>query len=172
MDSSLEVSYTPKIITKRKEYVIHLYFKRFWSPYMFIVWFCSALEFTSCYVIAFYLPFITLISSVHVSFKNFQRWKKDLEIIQNSPVVIKPRNKCHFFLCELLIQSFIFTLSIWWVKGINACLPFHTSLKQGLLYIAIFLLSFIVHVANHVHTKKYKEIIVRTSYDHVTMSGV
>ncbi len=165
---NLHVTYTPKLITQRKRHVVNLYVKRLYSPYILLVWLLTAMDITACEYVRIYIPILTLVSSLHVTRTKYVNWYKDLlTILEANNIKLSYPNKIYFWISETVIQMFVFLLSVWWVDDMHLCVT-ALKLRQGFLFIVLFVLSFMLHVIHYHHMKEYTEKIVRVAYAHVS----
>ena len=164
---TLHVDYTPNLITKRKQYVVTLFARRFYSPYIIIVWFLTAFGVSSCQAIQVYIPILTILSSIHIVYNKYIDWYKDLVIIVDNNVTLTSKNKIYFFVSETTIQTMTFVVSIWWIDNIRSCGPLQNETHHGLVFLTFVLTCFVLHVIQFLHMKDYSESIVRNAYSHV-----
>lgn len=167
MENSLHVSYTPKLLTQRKRHVLSLFIKRFYTPYVMFVWFLTALDITHCFLVKIYVPLLTVISAFHVTRQRYIDWYKDLLVIlEANKVKLTTNNRLYFWISELVLQSLVFLLSVWFVDDIHLCVG-NLKLRQGMLFILLFLLSLVLHIMQYIYMKEYTEEIVKVAYAHV-----
>jgi hypothetical protein len=165
---SLHVTYAPKLITQRKRHVINLFARRFYSPYVLLVWIFTAIDITACDYVKVYVPILTILSSVHITRNKYVDWYRDLlTILEANNINLTLRNKIYFWVSEVLIQMIAFLLSVWWVDDLHLCVG-PLKVRQGLLFIILLVLSFILHVMHYQYLKEYTEKIVKVAYAHVT----
>ncbi len=165
---SLHVSYTPKLLTQRKKHVISLYLKRFYSPFILVAWLFTAIDFVKCEYVRVYIPMLAIVSSIHITRKRYVNWYKDLLIIlEANDIKLTVQNKVYFWVSEIIIQIIIFLLSVWWVNDMHDCVA-DFKMRQGVLWIVMFLMSFVLHVMHYMYMKEYTEGIVKIAYSHVS----
>jgi len=165
---SLHVHYTPKLLTQRKKHVISRYVNRFYSPFVLIVWVLTAVDVVRCDYVRIYIPILAILSSIHITRRCYVNWYKDLLLIlEANDIHLTIQNKMYFWISEILIQVLVFLLSVWWVDDLHECIG-PIKLRQGLLFILVMLLSFVLHVMHYMYMKEYTEGIVKVAYSHVS----
>lgn len=168
-DERLHVAYVPKLITKRKEKVIRDYVKRFYSPYIFILWVLVAFDINDCRHMTYIVPILTFISSVHSTYRKYQLYYKDLVyVMENENIKVDIFTKCQYIIFEVVIQFFTCFTAFYWVDEVHNCLFNINRVYQSYVFIAVIVLTFILHVGHYRQTKQITEYFVRTSYKHVS----
>lgn len=167
-DERLHVAYVPKLITKRKEKVIRNYVERFYSPYIFILWALVAFDINDCKHMKYIVPILTCISSIHSTYRKYQLYYKDLVyVMQNENIEVDIFTKCQYIIFEVVIQCLTCFTAFYWVDEVHSCLFDINRVYQSYVFIAVILLTFILHVGHYRQTKQMTEYFVRTSYSHV-----
>lgn len=171
-DDPLHVSYIPRLITKRKEKILNDILKRFYNPYVFVLYILASLTETRCSYMSIVVPILIFVSSVHATSKKYNNYYKDLVyILESSDIVIDQFTKCHFILFELLLQLLATCVSFFWIKGVHTCTYFDTNGKTYAFFVLV-IATLLLHLLNHEQTKKQTEHFVRTSYKHLNVTEI
>lgn len=167
-DARLHVSYVPRLITKRKRKVIQQYVERFYSPYIFLLWFLVAFDIDDCSHMVYIVPLLTVVSSIHSTMKKYDCYYKDLVyVMQTEEIEVDVFTKCHYILFEFVIQIFTCFTAFYWVDEVHTCLFNFKRQYQSYVFVTIITITFVLHVGHYQQTKKQTEYFVRNSYQHV-----
>ena len=165
----LHVSYVPRLITKRKQKVIHQYVQRFYTPYIFLLWFLVAFDINDCCHMVYVVPTLTIVSSVHSTVSKYDNYYKDLMyVMQRESVEVDWFTKMHYLAFEFIIQFFTTFVAFYWVDEVHTCMFDISRQYQSYLFVTVITITFILHVGHHQQTKKQTEYFVRTSYNHLS----
>jgi len=167
MQNKLHVDYIPKLITKKKQRVLRLFIRRFYTPYVLLLWVLIALEQHACATMRVVLPCVIVISSIHQTSLKYKEYRNTLDyLMETSAYEIDVFTKCYFLIIEFIVQCIASALSFWWLDDVHSCVAMDRS-HQSVVFVALFVGAFVAHVLHHFKTKKHTEYFVRSSYRHV-----
>lgn len=168
-DNKLHVSYVPRLLTKRKEKLVYEYIHRFFTPYIFVLWFLVAFDINDCKHMVYIVPILIVVGAAHSTTHKYAMYYKDLVyVMQQDDIEVDEFTKCHFILFEFIIQIMTTFVSFYWTREVEECMFNISRTNQSYLFVIIITITFILHIGHHQQTKKQREHFVKRTYSHVS----
>jgi len=159
-------------IKSRERKMFYNFFNRFYTPFVFIIWFIVGLDINTCQNVPILIIIISCTAAFFNAMDTFTQWKNDLCIVleSNSP----PVNEWYYsfvFLSEYAIHWICIILSIWWVDDLHSCMSLDRN-YQFYLWCGVLIVVIVLHVLQHKLRNKQIQMIVKQSYTHVSSDTV
>jgi len=162
----IHVNYGGKLLKARTRDMIDRYFKRFFTPFAFVVWMIVALEYNTCVNVPTLIFAISTIAGVHNANTAYIRWRQDLMLISEGNI---PKEDCNLKMtiagADFLIHFMCIALSLWWVDDFHSCIPIEKS-NQATVWCVFVGLTFVLHVIQYQVSITRQQQLVTVTYSH------
>lgn len=167
----IKVNYNGKLFKTKTKRMINSFFNRFYTPYIFLLWFIVSFNFDNCTSVPTIITCITIIASAQNSYYSYIIWHSDIMLLTdaNEPK-IRGSSKLYLILSEFLIHSVCIILSIWWIDDLHLCIQIERT-TQGFIWIVTLIIAMVLHVTQYKIKNKQMELIARNVYKHVQSSS-
>jgi hypothetical protein len=82
----IRVTYGGKLVKARTRDMIDRFFKRFFTPFAFVIWGVVAFEYNTCMNVPALIVVVSLIAAVHNANNTYLRWRQDLMLISEGKI--------------------------------------------------------------------------------------
>lgn len=165
--SPINVNYSRKFFKTKTKTMLNSFFNRFYTPYVFVLWFIVAFNLDNCTNVPIIIILMTIVASAQNSFNTYNIWYSDVMLLTEAhEPKINFVNKCMFIVSEFFIHLVCTTLSIWWIDDLHECVPFLRQ-NQGIAWLIVVILAIILHITQYKLKNKQMEIITKSVYRHV-----
>lgn len=169
--SPINVNYSGKFFKTKTRTMLNSFFNRFYTPYVFVLWFIVAFNLDNCTNVPLIIIIVTVIASAQNSYHTYNNWYSDIMLLTEAhEPKIKPIHKCLLIVSEFGIHLVCTILSIWWIDDLHECVPFVRQ-NQGIGWLITIILAIILHVTQYKLKNKQIETITKNVYRHVQDSS-
>lgn len=162
----IHVQYGGKLIKAKTRDMVDRFFKRFFTPFAFIIWGVVAFEYNTCVNVPTLIVVVSLVAAVHNANNTYLRWRQDLLLISDGNIAKEDCGlKTTIAGSDFLIHFIAVVLSFWWVDDFHACLPLDRD-NQGTIWLILTCLTFALHVIQYNVSIARQQHLVSVAYSH------
>lgn len=162
----IRVTYGGKLVKARTRDMIDRFFKRFFTPFAFVIWGVVAFEYNTCMNVPALIVVVSLIAAVHNANNTYLRWRQDLMLISEGKIAKEDCGlKATIAGSDFLIHFISIVLGFWWVDDFHECLPVERA-NQGVVWAMFVLLVFVLHSIQYHVSIARQQHLVTSAYQH------
>ena len=152
-------------LKSRERKMIKYFFKRFYTPFAFLVWFIVGLDNNTCTNVPITVCTIAFCAASLNAYETYKQWSVDVALIDKD---MKPNMFSYvIFASDFIIHLLCIVLSFWWIDDLHTCLWVSKKI-QFYVWVLLYIVSIVLHVMQY-NLKQYKiDRVTRQAYNHVS----